>query len=132
MSLRTSFRSFRFSFIRLPLLSGFFFIILRSEHPDETYAAADLAELAASEPGFTANNTLATIEHGELTVLARRYELPSGAFGFLSFAFPFFPGFSSLYSAPPDAVKPLVRHGRWGCLLQSRKMPGGRRPPGIF
>ena len=43
------------------------------EHPDETYAAANLAELAASEPGFTANNTLATIEHGELTVLARSY-----------------------------------------------------------
>ena len=43
------------------------------EHPDETYAAADLAELAASEPGFTANNTLATIEHGKLTVLARSY-----------------------------------------------------------
>lgn len=33
--------------------------------PDETYAASDLAKLAASEPGFTANNTLATIEHGE-------------------------------------------------------------------
>ena len=43
------------------------------EHPDETYAAADLAELAASEPGFTANNTLATIEHGKLTVLVRSY-----------------------------------------------------------
>ena len=43
------------------------------EYPDETYAAANLAELAASEPGFTANNTLATIEHGELTVLARSY-----------------------------------------------------------
>ena len=43
------------------------------EHPDETHTAADLAELAASEPGFTANNTLATIEHGELTVLARSY-----------------------------------------------------------
>ena len=43
------------------------------EHPDETYAAANLAELAASEPGFTANNTVATIEHGELTVLARSY-----------------------------------------------------------
>ena len=43
------------------------------DHPDETYAASDLAELAASEPGFTANNTLATIEHGELTVLARSY-----------------------------------------------------------
>lgn len=41
--------------------------------PDETYAASDLAKLAASEPGFTANNTLATIEHGELTVLARSY-----------------------------------------------------------
>ena len=40
------------------------------EHPDETYAASDLAKLAASEPGFTANNTLATIE---LTVLARSY-----------------------------------------------------------
>ncbi len=43
------------------------------EHPDETYAAANLAELAASEPGFTANNTLATIEHGKLTVLVRSY-----------------------------------------------------------
>lgn len=43
------------------------------EHPDETYAASDLAKLAASEPGFTANNTLATFEHGELTVLARSY-----------------------------------------------------------
>lgn len=43
------------------------------EHPDETYAASDLAKLAASEPGFTANNTPATIEHGELTVLARSY-----------------------------------------------------------
>ena len=43
------------------------------EHPDETSAASDLAKLAASEPGFTANNTLATIEHGELTVLARSY-----------------------------------------------------------
>ena len=43
------------------------------EHPDETHAASDLAKLAASEPGFTANNTLATIEHGELTVLARSY-----------------------------------------------------------
>ena len=43
------------------------------EHPDETYAAAELAELAAAEPGFTANNTLATIEHGKLTVLARSY-----------------------------------------------------------
>ena len=43
------------------------------EHPDETYAASDLAKLAASEPGFTANNTLATIEHGKLTVLARSY-----------------------------------------------------------
>ncbi len=43
------------------------------EHPDETYAASDLAKLAASERGFTTNNTLATIEHGELTVLARSY-----------------------------------------------------------
>ena len=43
------------------------------EHPDETYAASDLAKLAASEPGFTAGNTLATIERGELTVLARSY-----------------------------------------------------------
>ena len=43
------------------------------EHPDETYAASDLAKLAASEPGFTANNTLATIEHGELSVLTRSY-----------------------------------------------------------
>ena len=41
------------------------------EHPDETYAAEDLSNLAEDAPGFTANNTLATIEHGELTVLAR-------------------------------------------------------------
>ena len=38
------------------------------EHPDETYAASDLAKLAASEPGFTATNPLATIDHGELPV----------------------------------------------------------------
>ena len=37
------------------------------------HISSDLAKLAASEPGFTANNTLATIEHGELTVLARSY-----------------------------------------------------------
>ena len=43
------------------------------EHPDETYAASDLARLAGESAGFTANNTLATIEHGELTVLARSY-----------------------------------------------------------
>ena len=43
------------------------------EHPDETYAASDLAKLAVESVGFTANNTLATIEHGELTVLARSY-----------------------------------------------------------
>ena len=43
------------------------------EHPDETYVAADLARLAGESVGFTANNTLATIEHGELTVLARSY-----------------------------------------------------------
>ena len=43
------------------------------EHPDATYAASDLAKLAGESVGFTANNTLATIEHGELTVLARSY-----------------------------------------------------------
>ena len=43
------------------------------EHPDETYAASDLAKLAGESVGFTANNTLATIEHGELTVLVRSY-----------------------------------------------------------
>ena len=43
------------------------------EHPDETYAASDLAKLAGEGVGFTANNTQATIEHGELTVLARSY-----------------------------------------------------------
>ena len=43
------------------------------EHPDATYAASDLAKLAGEGVGFTANNTLATIEHGELTVLARSY-----------------------------------------------------------
>ena len=43
------------------------------EHPDETYAASDLAKLAGEGVGFTAGNTLATIEHGELTVLARSY-----------------------------------------------------------
>ena len=43
------------------------------EYPDATYAASDLAKLAGESVGFTANNTLATIEHGELTVLARSY-----------------------------------------------------------
>ena len=43
------------------------------EHPDATYAASDLAKLAGESVGFTANNTLATIEHGELPVLARSY-----------------------------------------------------------
>ena len=43
------------------------------EHPDETYTASDLAKLAGEGVGFTANNTQATIEHGELTVLARSY-----------------------------------------------------------
>lgn len=43
------------------------------EHPDETYVASDLAKLAGESVGFTANNTLATIEHGELTVLVRSY-----------------------------------------------------------
>ena len=38
------------------------------DHPDETYAASDLAKLAGEGVGFTANNT-----HGELTVLARSY-----------------------------------------------------------
>lgn len=43
------------------------------EHPDEIYAASELAKLAGEGVGFTANNTQATIEHGELTVLARSY-----------------------------------------------------------
>ena len=43
------------------------------EHPDETYVAKDLSNLAEDAPGFVAGNTLATIEHGELTVLARSY-----------------------------------------------------------
>ena len=60
--------------VTVPVAEGFVLMDNADpEHPDETYAAADLAELAASEPGFTANNTLATIEHGELTVLVRSY-----------------------------------------------------------
>ena len=60
--------------IAVPVVDGFVLTDNSDlEHPDETYAASDLAKLAASEPGFTANNTLATIEHGELTVLARSY-----------------------------------------------------------
>ena len=43
------------------------------EHPDETYAVEDLFSLAKDAPGFTANNTLATIEHGDLTVLVRSF-----------------------------------------------------------
>jgi hypothetical protein len=43
------------------------------DHPDETYAAEDLSNLAEDAPGFVAGNTLATIEHGELTVLARSF-----------------------------------------------------------
>ena len=60
--------------ITVPVVDGFVLTDNSDlERPDETYAASDLAKLAASEPGFTANNTLATIEHGELTVLARSY-----------------------------------------------------------
>ena len=60
--------------IAVPVAEGFVLTDnFDPDHPDETYAASDLAKLAASEPGFTANNTLATIEHGELTVLARSY-----------------------------------------------------------
>lgn len=43
------------------------------DHPDETYVAEDLSNLAEDAPGFVAGNTLATIEHGELTVLARSF-----------------------------------------------------------
>ena len=43
------------------------------DHPDKTYAAEDLSNLAEDAPGFVAGNTLATIEHGELTVLARSF-----------------------------------------------------------
>ena len=60
--------------VTVPVADGFVLMDNADpEHPDETYAAADLAELAASEPGFTANNTLATIEHGKLTVMVRSY-----------------------------------------------------------
>ena len=60
--------------IAVPVVDGFVLTDNSDlEHPDETYAASDLAKLAASERGFTTNNTLATIEHGELTVLARSY-----------------------------------------------------------
>lgn len=60
--------------VTVPVADGFVLMDNADpEHPDETYVAADLAELAASEPGFTANNTLATIEHGKLTVLVRSY-----------------------------------------------------------
>ena len=57
--------------VTVPVDEGFVLTVNADpEHPD--VAAADLAELAASEPGLT-NNTLATIEHGKLTVLARSY-----------------------------------------------------------
>ena len=60
--------------ITVPVAEGFLLTDNADpEHPDETYTAEDLEELAAAEPGFTANNTLATIEHGELTVMARSY-----------------------------------------------------------
>ena len=49
MSLRTSFRSFRFSFIRLPLLSGIFFIILRSPRRGQAACLARAAETPAAK-----------------------------------------------------------------------------------
>ena len=49
MSLRTSFRSFRFSFIRLPLLSGIFFIILRSPRRGQAACPARALGLSAAK-----------------------------------------------------------------------------------
>lgn len=43
------------------------------ENQNAAYAASDLAKLAGEEPGFRAGNTVATIENGELTVMARSY-----------------------------------------------------------
>ena len=60
--------------ITVPVAEGFVLTDNSNpEHPDETYVASDLAKLAGESVGFTANNTLATIEHGELTVLVRSY-----------------------------------------------------------
>ena len=49
MSLRTSFRSFRFSFIWLPLLSGIFFIILRSPRRGQAACPARALGLSAAK-----------------------------------------------------------------------------------
>ena len=60
--------------ITVPVAEGFVLTDnSNQEHPDETYVASDLAKLAGENVGFNANNTLATIEHSELTVLARSY-----------------------------------------------------------
>ena len=60
--------------ITVPVAEGFILTDNSDpEHPDETYVASDLAKLAGEGVGFNANNTQATIEHGELTVLARSY-----------------------------------------------------------
>ena len=39
------------------------------DHPGQTYGAEKLSELVSS--GFTANNTLVTIENGEITAITR-------------------------------------------------------------
>ena len=39
------------------------------DHPNQTYGAEKLSELVSS--GFTANNTLVTIENGEITAITR-------------------------------------------------------------
>lgn len=87
------------------------------EHPDETYAAADLAELAASEPGFTANNTLATIEHGELTFSVRK--CPE-VFCLRAF---------SCFAADSPAPVPGKRLDRAGGAEYNEKNPGKKGKP---
>lgn len=60
--------------ITLPVADGFALTDNADpEHPDAAYTAADLAELADDGIGFTAGNTQAVIEQGELTALIRSY-----------------------------------------------------------
>ena len=56
--------------VTLPLSAGFTLTDDSDpDHPNQTYGAEKLSELVSS--GFTANNTLVTIENGEITAITR-------------------------------------------------------------
>ena len=56
--------------VTLPLSAGFMLTDDSDpDHPNQTYGAEKLSELVSS--GFTTNNTLVTIENGEITAITR-------------------------------------------------------------